>query len=211
MGGKRENIQETVKRVVAEALQDTATLQVLATLIRDQVVQELKETITKNTSVIEELRTTIQHKDEQIAVLERRVDDLEQYSRRQCLRIFGVEEKEGEDTDKIVMEVAEKVGATVVIEDIDRSHRVGVKRNDRPRPVIVKFVSYRKRSEVFVNKRKLKGTGVTVREDLTKSRYNVLQEAIKKHGYQNVWTMDGAIIVKSGDTKRRVTSLAQLN
>ena len=47
MGG---NIEETVKRVVAEAFQDTAMLQVLATLIRDQVVQELRDTIAQNTS-----------------------------------------------------------------------------------------------------------------------------------------------------------------
>lgn len=176
--------------MVGEALQDTAMLQVLATLIRDQVVQELKETITKNTTVIEELKNAIVIKDHEIAALERRVDDLEQYSRRQCLRIFGVEEKDGEDTDKIVMEVAEKVGVTVQLTDIDRSHRVGVKRGDRPRPLIAKFVSYRNRNELFRNKRKLKNSGITIREDLTKVRYNLLQEAIKKHGFQHVWTVE---------------------
>lgn len=190
MGGKRTNIEETVRRVVGEALQDTAMLQVLATLIRDQVVQELKETITKNTTVIEELKNAIVIKDHEIAALERRVDDLEQYSRRQCLRIFGVEEKDGEDTDKIVMEVAEKVGVTVQLTDIDRSHRVGVKRGDRPRPLIAKFVSYRNRNEIFRNKKKLKNSGITIREDLTKVRYNLLQEAIKKHGFQHVWTVE---------------------
>ena len=202
MGGKRTNIEETVRRVVGEALQDTAMLQVLATLIRDQVVQELKETITKNTTVIEELKNAIVIKDHEIAALERRVDDLEQYSRRQCLRIFGVEEKDGEDTDKIVMEVAEKVGVTVQLTDIDRSHRVGVKRGDRPRPLIAKFVSYRNRNELFRNKRKLKNSGITIREDLTKVRYNLLQEAIKKYGFQHVCTVDGAVIVKSGETKK---------
>ena len=211
MGGNRGNIEETVKRVVAEAFQDTAMLQVLATLIKDQVVQELRDTIAQNTSVIEELNKALHKKDEQIIALERRVDDLEQYSRRQCLRIFGVEEKDGEDTDKIVLDVAEKVGATVSVGDIDRSHRVGVKRSDRPRAIIVKFVSYRKRNEVFKNKRKLKGSGITVREDLTKTRYALLQEAVKKHGFQHVWSMDGAVIIKTGDTKRRLTSLSDLN
>ena len=142
-------------------------------------------------------------KDHEIVALERHVDDLEQYSWRQCLRIFGVEEKDGEDTDKIVMEVEEKIGVTVQLTDIDKSHRVRVKRGDRPNPLIDKFVSYRNRNEFFLNKRKLKNPGVTIREDLTKVRYDLLQEAIKKHGFQNVWKVDGAVIVKSGETKTK--------
>ena len=106
-----------MRRVVGEALQDTAMLQVLATLIHDQVVQELKETITKNNTVIEEIKNAIVIKDHEIAALECRVDDLEQYSQRQCLRIFGVEEKDVEDTDRIVMEVVEKVGVSVQLTD----------------------------------------------------------------------------------------------
>ena len=162
-------------------------------------------------TVIEELKNAIVIKDHEIAALERCVDDLEQYSRCQCLRILVVEEKYGEDTDKIVMEVAEKVGVTVQLTDIDRSHRMGVKRGDRPGPLIAKFVSYRNRNEFFKNKRKLKHSGITIREDLTKVRYNLLQKVIKKHSFQQVWTVDGAVVVKSGETKKRITSLLDLN
>lgn len=213
---KSEEIEETVKRVVKEALQDTGMLQVLANLIKEtvtnSVVTELQKTIEFNNEVISELKSALVKRDEKIEALEAKVDELEQYQRRQCLRIFGVEEQEAEDTDKLVMEVGKRIGVDVNIMDIDRSHRIGRRDvgNDRPRPIIVKFVSYRKRSEVFKNKRLLKKTGVTIREDLTRIRHNILKEAITKFGVNNVWTQDGVIIVNRGGSKRRVTCWSDL-
>ena len=96
------------------------------------------------------------------------------------------------------------------VEEIDRSHRVGRLVNDRPRPIIVKFISYRKRSEVFRNKKQLKGTGITVREDLTKRRHNLLKQCIEKHGVTNVWTLDGNVILKDGENKRRIMHEADI-
>ncbi|KAJ4430507.1 hypothetical protein ANN_19138 [Periplaneta americana] len=159
---KSEEIEETVKRVVKEALQDTGMLQVLANLIKEtvtnSVVTELQKTTKFNNEVISELKSVLVKRDEKIEALETKVDELEQYQRRQCLRIFGVEEQEAEDTDKMVMEVVKRIGVDVNVMDIDRSHRIGRRDvgNDRPRPISVKFVSYRKRSEVLKNKRLLK-------------------------------------------------------
>ncbi|KAJ4426184.1 hypothetical protein ANN_26993 [Periplaneta americana] len=104
------------------------------------------------------------------------------------------------------MEVGKRIGVDVNVMDIDRSHRIGRRDvGNRPRPIIVKFVIYRKRSEVFKNKRLLKKSGVTIREDLTRIRHNILKEAINKFGVNSVWTQDGVIIVNRGDSKRRVT------
>lgn len=214
---KIDDLEESVKRVVKESLQDAATLQVLTNLIRESVANailtELQKTIEENNKVISDLKATLETRDKKIEALENKIDDLEQYQRRQCLRIFGVAEEATEDTDKIIMEVAQRIGVDVQPQDIDRSHRVGRRdiSNNRPRPIIAKFVSYRKRSEMFSNKKRLKGSGVTLREDLTAMRHNILKEAITKFGLNNVWTLDGTIIVNIGGTKRRVTRSCDLN
>ena len=124
--------------------------------------------------------------------------------------MFRVEEGADEDTDVKAIEIARKIGVDLSIEDINRSHRIGVKNNDRPRPIIIKFVSYRKRSEVFHSKKNLKGSGVTIREDLTKMRHGLLKDTINKYGVSNVWTQDGAVFAKTGDQKRRITSSRDL-
>lgn len=208
---KIEEIQETVQRVVKEALQDANSLQVLVQLVKQTLMADLQATIEKNNTVIKELKCALQQKDEKIVALENRIDDLEQYQRRQCIRIFGVKEEEAEDTDKIATEVARKIGVELDVNDIDRSHRVGRRDTEKPRPIIVKFVSYRKRSEIYRCKRRLKSTGITIRDDLTKARHALLRESISRFGLHNVWTMDGVVIVNHEGTKRRLTRMADLN
>lgn len=213
MGPKKDtavDIEAAVKLAVMQALQDKGMLATLAALVKDTIVSEMRKTLEENTRVISELKDALVEKDKTIGVLESKIDDLEQYQRRQCLRVFGVSETDGEDTDKLAIDVAKKIGVDLSVNDIDRSHRIGRKETDRPRPVIVKFVSYRKRNELFRSKKNLRGTGIVIREDLTKKRHALLQEAITKFGLKNVWTQDGAIIVKIGDTKRRVTQRADL-
>ena len=56
------------------------------------------------------------------------VNEAEQYSRRNCLKFFGVAEHDGEDTDEVVCTIAkEKLGVELSKHDIDRSHRVAVR------------------------------------------------------------------------------------
>ena len=54
------------------------------------------------------------------------MDIAEQYSRRNILRISGVEEKADEVIDDIVLQIAEVCGVDLSLSDIDRSHRLQV-------------------------------------------------------------------------------------
>ena len=165
---------------------------------------------------IDELETEIKNKDEKIQLLENRVeileeekesqgkeiDDLEQYSRRNCLLLHGVVETNAECTDDIIIKTcAEELGIDVKQEDLDRSHRLGkVKRNDnKPPPIIVKFAHYAVRNKVFSNKKKLKGKKLLITESLTVYRMKLLDEARQKYGVRNVWTYDGRVMYKENN------------
>ena len=143
--------------------------------------------------------------------LRTKVDELEQSQRHPCLRIFCIEERVQENTYDIAVDVAQKIGVQLATNDIDRSHHVGRSQVDKPRPIMIKFSSYRKSSEVFRNKRQLKASGITIRYDLIKVRYNILSDAIAKYGATNVWTQDGFIIVKQEGSKKRVTCTSDLS
>lgn len=191
-----ESMEEVARRIAGEVWQGEAMRQSLANLIKEAVAAELRETIEKNSAIIEKLQAALCERDDRINDLEiqlsKKTDELEQYQRRQCLRVFGVKEEENENTDAICIDIAKKVGVNLDVSDIDRSHRVGRKETGKPRPIIVKFVSYRKRSELFQSKRLLKGSGFTLREDLTKQRLHLLNECIQKYGLSNVWTSRGS-------------------
>ena len=101
----------------------------------------------------------------------------EQYSRRNCLLVHGIAEENLEDTDeKIINTLQQSRDETVKPEDIDRSHRLGKlksSKNAKPRPIIVQLVRYNTRNRIYRNKKKLKGTGISVTESLTARRINM--------------------------------------
>ena len=78
--------------------------------------------------------------------LEKKSDDQEQYSRRNCLLIHGWTETKTEDTDEMVLDVVNnKLNIEMSQISIDRSHRLGKQRGpgQKPRATIVKFTHYK--------------------------------------------------------------------
>ena len=99
----------------------------------------------------------------------------------------------------MVAKVATKVGVEVQDQDIDRSHRLGAPKPGRPRPIIVKFTRYNKRSELIKSRRKLRGTGIGIQEQLTPFNQWLLgkaQELVKRCDIAKAaWSWDGTVTV----------------
>ena len=104
--------------------------------------------------------------------LDEQLDDLEQYTRRTNIRIFGIPEPTGtdpENTDaKAIDFFANQLGITVSSDHITRSHRTG-KRGRTPRPIIVRLVHHNMKVQLLRKRRELKAqeTNFDIREDLT--------------------------------------------
>ena len=107
------------------------------------------------------------------------IDDQEQYSRRNCLPLHGVDEEDVEDTDQKIIEViAEEMDIQLVEEDLDRTHRIGKKSDGKSRPIIIKFTRYNVRKKIYSNKKKLKGKNVMITESLTTAWVKLLKYCI---------------------------------
>ncbi|WAR08449.1 DIAP2-like protein [Mya arenaria] len=102
-----------------------------------------------------------------------------------------------------------EVGCAISLADIDRSHRLGKPKAgalqssaNRPRDVVVKFVSYRARSIFMRSKSKLKDTnfkGVFINEHLTPLRSDIFylaMQLVKKRAIDIALTFDGTIKIK---------------
>ena len=133
------------------------------------------------------------------------IDCIEQYSRRNCLLIHGFPETPREDPDLAALEVlTNQLKLPVKLEHIDRCHRIGNanrRRNaadvvkDGPRPLIVKFTSYRYREMTWRKKKQLKGTKILITESLTVKRQKLLRSAREIFGVRNCFTQDGKICI----------------
>ena len=76
-----------------------------------------------------------------VKALESEMDRANQISRRNSARVSGIPEGRDENTDTRILNIANSIGADVIIEEIDRSHRVGqprIGRSVKPRDILVK-------------------------------------------------------------------------
>ena len=104
--------------------------------------------------------------------LHNELDDLEQYSRRNCLVFHGINESEKQH-DRCRRQICQTMLHLPINSDCtDRSHRLGRLTGEARnlRPIIVKLTLYVPRQDIFMSKRQLKGSKITITESLTKRR-----------------------------------------
>jgi hypothetical protein len=224
VGEGKTGDKQLIRNTISEFLAEDSQLDIIVERLFKKLTDRMLETVTTQVSAkfearFEEAERKIASLTEEINVMreesaarnkliEARNDDLAQYQRRNNIRIFGLPEEPGEDVSKIVTGFLQSK-LDIKIDDavIDRCHRVGRKpaldsaqprQQPRPRAVLVKFISYQTKRTVLAARRKLKGKGFTVREDLTRQRNDFYREVAARVGFRNVWTVDGRVLWKEG-------------
>ena len=141
-----------------------------------------------------------------------KLDELEQYGRRENLRIHGIQESPNnkDDGKNIVLNIAKILNMELNENKIQRVHRLGKKKKSptaRPRPIIARFVSYKNRNEFLYAKKKLKENAIHksafITEDLTPLRAKLLR-CVKEEcedNFVSCHTINGAIIMKKSAYK----------
>lgn len=127
-----------------------------------------------------ELKELVTEREVKLRVHEKELNDLEQYTRRNSVRVYGIQDtnrlETSEHTAKLVANLINtKLDMSVKISQIDLAHRLGSFRHDGNRPIICKFLSRETKVKTLRARRKLKGSAVVIREDLTKKNAKLLE------------------------------------
>lgn len=165
---------------------------------------------------------------------DRRSEELGTYIRRNNIRIFGVpetsggrnEEAAGACEDKMLKLFRDRLKTKVEPGDIEAVHRLGQPRKkptpsgssgqsgdkSPPRGIIVRFVSRKVRDAVLYSRKLLRGTGITIVEDLTPRAYSLLCKVKSEPGVcKQAWTKNGRVVVKMpNDRIVQVDSMSDL-
>jgi hypothetical protein len=140
----------------------------------------------------------------ELVIQNSKIENLEQYGRRNNVLFDFLTEEEEENTDELVIEQCKKVGINITKADLQATHRLG-KKTEKNRSVIARFTSVDKARKVLVAaKGQFKGGNkphnpVQAREDLTEGRRHVLKELLKlKKAKQitNVWVYNFELYIK---------------
>lgn len=151
----------------------------------------------------------------QVELLSNNIDRLETRSRRKILLVHGLPESANENVTRSVTEVIQsrlKINECTV-SDIKRCHRMGrPTAPHKPRPILVKFHDVVLRDKTWFNKTKLKGSGITLSEFLTKARHEVFMAAREKFGVTNCWTKEGSVyIIEPDGSQHRATNMSDVH
>lgn len=190
--------------------------------IKSAFKDEILQLIGKHNEAINNLNEMLNQKNEmiknmasKIKFLENKSEMAEMYSRKNNIRIYGIPEIEGENIlATISNHMAEHLNVEVVPQDVDNCHRLGIVNkqtmNARPRAIIVKFVSYKKKMEILMKRKLLRGTSIAVQEDLTKYKMELYKRAGERFGKTNTWVLNGKIFVKLDTGKSEIKSFDDL-
>ena len=100
--------------------------------------------------------------------LENGLHDLHQYSRRNNLKRYGLQEcKDSGEEEAKLLEFLHELGVTIEAGDIETCHRIPTKRKDKKKPLIVRFVNRRKRDKIFAARKQTTRRSVFVNEHLS--------------------------------------------
>ena len=130
------------------------------------------------------------------------VNNLEQYSRKNNIRIFGVKDnnrsEDARKTEELVIDICRnKLGLDILPGDIQAAHRIGKFVNGADRAIIVQFVSKKAKMDIISKRRLLKGHRVSISEDL--SVFNLRRlDAIKNLScVAQSWFYNGRLFAKN--------------
>lgn len=221
------NFEKQMNETIAD-FKNTITQTETRPMTNDTTTEEQKVKHTENTSLMSKFEDFVKHVNANMKAMqndietvkksqqgiENKIDSQEQYSRRNCVLIHGIEEQHNEDPYKLVVEILnEKLSVNISTNDISRCHRIGSQRDktNKKRPLIVKFISYQTKDKVWRRKRSLKDTNILITESLTAKRMDLLRSTQAMIGHRNCWTQDGEIILIQNDKRHRVSSSEDLS
>ena len=198
---KMDTVSDDLKKYFQKLIKNLATNDSITSLIEkfasfeEKMVDRFEKRFLEQEEKIEKLEASLVLRqnavDKLFDKLENSNDNVEQYSRRACLRIHGIECYDNEITENVVADCFKELDMSFGKEVIDRTHRVGEVYQDdvskkNVRSIIVKFKSWNERTAFYRARPKLFSKGVKkqgvvlpfrVSLDLTKRRHDLLKYA----------------------------------
>lgn len=189
----------------------------------DEIAKLLKAAQEENKFLIAEcksLKSELLESVNEIKILKDSFNDVDQYLRRDCVEIRGLPLTNAqENTNNIVLQVAEKIGVELVPNDISICHRLpnkappGQIRNTRPDAIIVKFVRRDVKEKFYRARKNLKNltaadfgyqetNRIFINENLSqrnKELFNSCLKFKKDKAYKFIWTFSGKIYLRKDE------------
>lgn len=190
-------------------------------------VTSQQERLLKLVDEVTTLKIMMREKDVRISTLEQRIDELEQYTRRDDLVITGIKTRhrtyaraaanaettedapreELQSLEQQVVDFLNRNNINIRKEAISACHTLPSKSENSVPVVVIRFICRKQRNDVLMQAKKLKGTNVYINEHLTKKNGGIARGARilrKQKKITGTWTRNGNVWIREQDGSVKV-------
>ena len=176
------------------------------------------------TKIADSLAERANHVEQAVYRIECAIDEVQQYSRRDCLEITGIPILPEENRKHVIKEIGTLINVNVEDTHLAAAHRLPDTKNVKHQ-LIVKFVHSDKREEMYKKRRNLIGKNISnllsvqaamglaatsnnkihINESLTgyrKQLFGRINDFKRKNNYKYLWTANGKIMLKAQDSSQ---------
>lgn len=217
--GKIQQLYTEMKSRVAEAEKE---VEVMKSQVSDQraEIDKICEEEARIQVECRKVKDLLKEREQQMWAQGMELNDIEQYSRRNNLRIYGIDDRNFRETpeetaQKLVSLFHDKLDLDLSVKDIDIAHRMGRFSQTANRPIVCRMVQRVNALKVMRARRKCKGTRVIIREDLTRRNAKLLEKVTALECVKTAWSDNGKVVVMlQNGSKKKVdhnTDLSRLD
>lgn len=203
------DIQVIIQETITKLMKDEIFLNTLVTTIQEKLqINKMQQKIEELTKEVEKLK---EEKQETNKIITKEIEIMKQHRKRKAIRMHGVTESNGEKVIEKALEILNtNLNLNLVPDNLENCFRVGKIRNEK-RAILITFTNENTKKTVIQNRGKLKGTGISIAEDVTPQRYKLFREAKEKLGKENVWIAGGEIRAQIGQQRRVIKDKEELD
>jgi hypothetical protein len=224
-----EDVRTNLLGDLEEAMDDPAAHEVMENFnihmeqsfsrFKQEIKTEFQKMFTKMNVKISELETRVKELEMKVEVsgekelkeIKQELNRQGQYSRKDNLRLFGAEEKDDEECKQVVCNIiAKKLKVKVTPADLSVAHRLPKSKKSKKqkhRPIIVKFKDRTLRQQVLWARKMLKGSGISIGEDLTRENMTLMRDAEESGVFEAVWFSNAKVRAKDKKGKIYILDL----
>lgn len=186
-----------------ECLQNEKLLALMRELIIEPAIKAaVSEALRARDEEITELRA-------QLKDTQSRLNQAEQFSRRNNVIISGLAEENNENSETLVMDIAKKMNLGLAPGDFESVYRLGKPISGKNRPLLVSFASLKKRIEFSKAKKSMKQTAtkIYINDHLTPAHNTLMYELRQMKREKKIhaaWTELGIVKVRMAENTRAI-------
>ena len=204
-----QSIEREKRKAESSPDNNTTTEMALQLQYLESQLFEVREQLDRTTADVkiltqcnDGLKAELDHEKHKSTILRTNMNELEQYSRRNNVRIFGLRDnnknESSDQTEALVRDLfRNKLHLNFSPSDFEICHRIGRYSEGADRTIIVKFALRKARNAALYNRKKLRGQKISIAEDLTITNLRRMQHIKALECVTQAWSKDGRLFAKN--------------